>query len=264
MGDGEGDEFAAVPEREEELVLVEDRREKESLVVDWYSPVACVVSVAVYESDFDAVVEKVGQVLEPAVTRVIADTSESSADGARTLRPVQRHAHGLLHVLLVEETLVERWRSRSRVQRSNIIVVASAVQNIRVKHVAAAETLSCLTDFINSLVHAQVLRIADSSEFATLDDLVFAGAGAFERVCHVEVLRLVDGLDVVGVVVGHCWVGGPLDEAVDAAVDDHQGVDVQDGVLAVVVDEGAVFDALVLLFEIGGEGGAVAATLERR
>ena len=28
MGDGEGDEFAAVPEREEELVLVEDGREK--------------------------------------------------------------------------------------------------------------------------------------------------------------------------------------------------------------------------------------------
>ena len=107
MGDGEGDEFAAVPEREEELVLVEDRREKESLVVDWYSPVACVVSVTVYESDFDAVVEKVGQVLEPAVTRVIADTSESSADGARTLRPVQWHTHSLLHMLLVEETLVE-------------------------------------------------------------------------------------------------------------------------------------------------------------
>ena len=56
VGDGEGDEFAAVPEREE-LVLVEDRREKESLVVDWYSPVACVVSVTVYEGHFDAVVE---------------------------------------------------------------------------------------------------------------------------------------------------------------------------------------------------------------
>ena len=28
VGDGEGDEFAAVPEREEELVLVEDGREK--------------------------------------------------------------------------------------------------------------------------------------------------------------------------------------------------------------------------------------------
>lgn len=36
----------------------------------------------------------------------------------------------------------------------------------------------------------------------------------------------------------------------------------QDGVLAVGVDEGAVFDALVLFFEVGGEGGAVAAALE--
>jgi len=227
----------------------------------WHLPVAGVVSVAVYESDFDAVVEQIRQVLEPAVTRVIADTSESRADGAGALRPVQRHAHSLLYMLLVEETLVERRRRRSRVQRSNIVVIPSAVQNIRVENVAPAETLRSLTNLIDSLIHTQVLRIAESSEFATLDDLVFASAWSLERVGHVEVLRLVDGLDVVGVVVRHCWVGGPLDQAVDAAVDDHQGVDVQDGVLAVVVDEGAVFDALVLLFEVGGEGGAVAAAL---
>lgn len=36
----------------------------------------------------------------------------------------------------------------------------------------------------------------------------------------------------------------------------------EDGILAVVVDKGAVFDALVLLFEVGGKGWAVAATLE--
>lgn len=165
-------------------------------------------------------------------------------------------------MLLVEETFVERRRSRSRVQGSNIVVIPSAVQNIRIEHIAAAETLRSLTNLINSLVYAQVLRVADSSEFATLDDLVFASARSLEGVGHVEVLRLVDGLDVVGVVVGHCRVGGPLDQAVDAAVDDHQGVDVQDGVLAVVVDERAVFDALVLFFEVGGEGGAVAAALE--
>ena len=164
-------------------------------------------------------------------------------------------------MLLVEEALIERRRSRSRIQSCNIVVIASAVQNVRVKHVAAAEALCSLTNFINSLVHAQVLRIAHSSEFAALDDLVFAGAGSLEGVGHVEVLRLVDGLDVVGVVVRHCRVGGPLNEAVDAAVDDHQGVDVQSGVLAVVVDERTIFDALVLLFEVGGEGGAVAAAL---
>jgi hypothetical protein len=74
-------------------------------------------------------------------------------------------------------------------------------------------------------------------------------------------LGLVDCLDVVGVVVGHGGVGGPLDQAVDAAVDDHQGIDVQDGVLAIVVDEGAVEDLLVLGFEVGGEGRAVSAAL---
>jgi hypothetical protein len=52
-----------------------------------------------------------------------------------------------------------------------------------------------------------------------------------------------------------------LDEAVDAAVDDHEGVDVQDRVLAIIVDEGAIGDLLVLGFEVGREGGAVAAAL---
>jgi hypothetical protein len=36
---------------------------------------------------------------------------------------------------------------------------------------------------------------------------------------------------------------------------------VQDCVLAIVVDECAVLDLLVLLFEVGGESGAVAAAL---
>lgn len=227
----------------------------------WHLPVACVVSVAVHESDFDPVVEQIRQVLEPAVTRVIADTSESRAHSAGALRPVQRYTHGLLYMLLVEEAFIERRRSGSRVQRGDVVVVPAAVQDVRIEHIATAETLGCLTDFIDSLVHAQVLGIADGSEFATLDDLVFASTGAFEGVGHVEVLGFVDGLDVVGVVVGHCRIGGPLDQAVDAAVDDHQCVDVQDGVLAVVIDKRAVFDALVLFFEVGREGGAVAAAL---
>lgn len=165
-------------------------------------------------------------------------------------------------MLLVEESLIERRGSRSRVQRSNVVVIASAVQDIRIENIAPAETLRSFTNFVDSLVDAEVLRVPDSSELAAIDDLIFAGTRAFERVGHVEVLGFVDGLDVVGVVVGHCWVGGPLDEAVDAAVDDHEGVDVQDGVLAVVVDERAVFDALVLFFEVGRKGGAVAAALE--
>ena len=128
-------------------------------------------------------------------------------------------------------------------------------------HLLFVGSCNVLTNLIDSLVHAEVLRIADSSELATLDDLVFASTWSLKRVGHVEILRLVDGLDIVGVVVRHCRVGGPLDEAVDAAVDDHQGVDVQNRVLAVVVDERAVFDALVLLFEVGGESWAVAAAL---
>jgi hypothetical protein len=225
-------------------------------------PVAGVVSVAVYKSDFDSVIKQIRQILEPAITRVIADTPERRADSPRALSPVQRHAHSLLHMLLVEETLIERRRRGSRVQRSDIVVIPSTVQNIRIENIAATETLRSLADLVDSLIHAQVLRIANGGEFATLNDLVFTSAGALERIGHVEVLGLVDRLDVVGIVVGHCRVSGPLHEAVDAAVDYHEGIDVQDGVLAIVVDERTVLDALVLFFEVGREGGAVAAALE--
>jgi hypothetical protein len=164
-------------------------------------------------------------------------------------------------VFLIEEALVERRRSGGRVQRRDIIVIPSTVQLIRIQNVRSAEALCRFTDVVYGLVDSQIQRIAQSGCFAAVYDLVAAGARALEGVGHVEVLGLVDGLDAVGVVVGHGRVGGPLDEAVDAAVDDHEGVDVQQGVLAVVVDEGAVGDLLVLGFEVGGEGGAVAAAL---
>jgi hypothetical protein len=107
-------------------------------------PVAGVVSVAVYKSDFDSVIKQIRQILEPAITRVIADTPERRADSPRALSPVQRHAHSLLHMLLVEETLIERRRRGSRVQRSDIVVIPSTVQNIRIENIAATETLRSL------------------------------------------------------------------------------------------------------------------------
>jgi hypothetical protein len=164
-------------------------------------------------------------------------------------------------MLLVEETLVERRRSRSRIQRSNIVVIPPTVQNIRVQNVRSTKALGGLADVVYSRVDPEVLRVTHSRCFAAVDDLVAAGSRSLEAVGHVQVLGLVYGLDAVGVVVGHCGVGGPLDEAVDAAVDDHEGVDVQEGVFAVVVDEGAVGDLLVLFFEVGGEGWAVASAL---
>lgn len=57
--DGERDEFAAVPGREE-LVCVLSGWRGVWCLERWDLPVARVVSVAVHESDFDPVVEQIG------------------------------------------------------------------------------------------------------------------------------------------------------------------------------------------------------------
>jgi hypothetical protein len=225
------------------------------------SPITSIIAIAIDQRDFDPAVQEEGQISEPAISGVVAYAPEGAADGPGALRPVQRDAHFPLHVLLVEETLVKGRRSRGWIQRRDIVVIPPAVQNIRVQNVRSAETLRRLTDVVHRRVDPEVLRVAYGRCFAAVDDLVAAGSRAFKRVGHVQVLGLVHGLDAVGVVVGHSGVGGPLDEAVDAAVDDHEGVDVQEGVFAVVVDEGAVGDLLVLFFEVGGEGWAVASAL---
>lgn len=123
-------------------------------------------------------------------------------------------------MLLVEETFVERGWGWRRVESANIIVIPSAIQHVRIKHVGTTERLGRFTNIVDGVVYSQVLRVADFSCVAAGDDLVFAGAGALEGVGHVLPLGLVDGLDAVGVIVGHGWVGGPLDESIDAAVDD--------------------------------------------
>ena len=225
------------------------------------SPITSIIPIAVDKRDFNPTVQQESQILEPAVARVIAYAPESAANGRGALGPVQRDAHRLLHMFLIEETLVERRRSRSRVQSRDIIVIAPTVQDVRIENIRPAERLRRLADIVHRLVDSQVQRVAQGGCFAAVYDLVAAGSGALEGIGHVKVLGLVDGLDAVGVVVCHCGVGGPLDEAVDAAVDDHEGVDVQDRVLAIIVDEGAIGDLLVLGFEVGREGGAVAAAL---
>jgi hypothetical protein len=261
VGDCEGDELAAVPVSKKSVT---NEMLGGCALVGWSVanvPITSIIPIAIDKRDFDPTVQQESQILEPAVPGIIAYTPESSTNSPRTLRPVQRNPHLPLHPLLIEETLVKRRRSRRRIQRSNIVIIPPAVKNIRVQHITPAETLRGLADIIHSRVDPEGFRISYGCCFTAVDDLIATGARVLKGSGHVEVLGLVYGLDAVGVVVGHCRVGGPLDEAVDAAVDYHESVDVEEGVFAVVVGEGAVGDLLVLFFEVGGEGGAVAAAL---
>lgn len=224
-------------------------------------PITSIIPIPINKRDFNPTVQQESQILEPAISGIVAHAPESSTNSPRTLRPIQRNTHLALHPLLVQEPLVKRRRSRRRIQRRNIVIIPAPVQNIRVQHVTPAETLRGLANIIHSRIDPEGFRISYGCCFTAVDDLIATGPRVFKGGGHVQVLGLVDGLDAVGVVVGHCRVGGPLDEAVDAAVDYHEGVDVQEGVFAVVVGEGAVDDLLVLFFEVGGEGGAVAAAL---
>lgn len=70
----------------------------------------------------------------------------------------------------------------------------------------------------------------------------------------------VDGLDVVGVVICEFGVEGLLDEEIDTAVDDTQGVEVDDELFACFID-GLVCDELVLLLEVGSKGRSVSSAV---
>lgn len=127
---------------------------RESLRGGCSLPVTSVVSVAVDEGYFDPVVEKVGEVFEPAVPGVVAYAPESCADGAGALCPVERDTHFFLHVLLVEEAFVERGWGWRRVESADVIVVPSAIQHVRIQHVGATERLGRFADVVDCLVGA--------------------------------------------------------------------------------------------------------------
>lgn len=95
-----------------------------------------------------------------------------------------------------------------------------------------AKRLRLGTDLVDSRVAADIVRVVHARDGLALVDLVPTAALAHVRVQHVLVHGVVDGLDPVRVVIGNVRVRRPLHLAVDAGVDEEEGVQVDDVLLA--------------------------------
>lgn len=155
---------------------------------------------------------------------------------------------------LVEVEGVERRGEGVRVERREVVVVVVRVLEIRAADLVAAERLGRRADPVDGGVDADVVGVVRFRYFDALGDLVPAAPVALPRVYHAQVDGLVDGLDAVGVVVRHLRVVRVHDLTVYARVNEDEGVQVEDVVLAVTPVPCAVFDLLILLFEEGKEG----------
>lgn len=229
-------------------------------------PVAGVVAVAVDEADLDAGVEQVGEVGEVAAADVaagvVADGGEGVVDAVDGFAVVDGHAERALHPVLGEEAEEVGRRKGVRVDGRDVVVVAPGFGHVRALDVVGAVAVGVLARVVDGDVVADEVGVADGGEVVARVDAVTAAAGLVECVEGALVRALVDGLDVVGVVVGHLGVIWFLGEEIDATVDDAEGVEVDIVVITRRV-EGSVGYPFVLLFEESGERWAITTSVLR-
>lgn len=227
-------------------------------------PVAGVVAVAVHQADLDAGVEQVGEVGEVAAAdvaaRVVADGGEGVVDAVDGFGVVDGHAERALHPVLGEEAEEVRGREGVRVDGGDVVVVAPGFDHVRALDVVGAVAVGVLARVVDGDVVADEVGVAHGGEVVAVVDAVTAAAGLVECVEGALVGALVDGLDVVGVIVGHRGVIRFLGEEVDATVDDAEGVEVDVVVITCRVER-SVGDPFVLFFEESGERWAITTSI---
>ena len=224
-------------------------------------PVAGEIAIAVHQCNLDTVVQKISHVWQGCVAWVCTQLVEAVLDGARRRCPVQRYTDGLLHVRLIEESLVEL-RRRS-IDRSDVEVASVGSIAVPVHDVGVAESLRRLADRIDCCIVAQVLWITIASRLVTVHDLISASTRHVPSFFHILHLRVVDGFNSICVVGSDFDVGRPHRQTVGTTVDDEQCVQIQFLGLrcAVASLDCAIIDLLVLLFEIGTKLGTPSPSL---
>ena len=217
-------------------------------------PVADPVGVAVHEADLDAVVEQGGEVGEIAAADVVACAAEGGRDGGVGLRVVGDDAEGGLDGGLAEVAEVVVWREGGEVAGADVVDGAAGVLE---GGAGVAVGVGLRADVVDGAVLAGEVGVADTGGFAAGEHVVETGV----EVGHGRAVGgCVDGLDAVGVVVGHLDFAHCLGDGIDAAVDDTEGVEV-DGEGLTGSGDASVGDEGVLLFEIGGESWTVVAAV---
>ncbi len=91
--------------------------------------IAGVITVAVHEVNFDAVVEEVSEILDLAAADVgagvIADAVEGFINAVGGLGVIDGNTEGALDVVLAQIPEVVVWREWGRVDGSDVVIVAS-------------------------------------------------------------------------------------------------------------------------------------------
>ena len=221
-------------------------------------PIADPVGIAVHQVDLDALVKQGGQVGEIGAVETAADEvarlAEGGGDAGVGLRVVCDDAEGGLDVGLAEVAEVVVGREGGEVAGADVVDGAAGGLE---GGAGVAVGVGLGADVVDGAVVAGEVRVAETGRFAAGEHVVEAGVevGHGGAVCG-----CVDGLDAVGVVVGHLDFAECLGDGVDAAVDDAEGVEV-DGEGVTSGGEGSVGDEGVLLCEVGRESWAVVAAV---
>jgi hypothetical protein len=220
-----------------------------------------IIPIPIHKRDLNPRIQKIRQILLPPGSRIIANTPKRRTNRTIRLRPIQRHTQPLLHMGLVQPALVPRVGERRRARRRNVVVVDVAVE-IRVSNCFCAECFCGLAEPVYGCVEALVCGVVEETCVSAYFNLGEAAVWAVEVVDYVVISRLIIRLDAIRIIKCHLRVRRPLHISIHAAVDDEQGVEVQDvGLVLRVPVLGVVAYAVVLLLEIGGEAGAVAAAV---
>ena len=187
--------------------------------------VAHIISVAVDQRDFDAMIQDVAKIFEVATASVIARRLKRIEDGVDADREVDGYAEGLLHPMLVQEADEVVGREWIRVEVCDVIRVALCPTSVRVeigpneptgrskatysarRDVGTLDRVGTEVDRVHTgLVHSgvvvQVARIQFACSVATLDDGITTAARPLERMDGIIILRLVDRLEPVSVLEG--------------------------------------------------------------
>jgi hypothetical protein len=121
------------------------------------------------------------------------------------------------------------------------------------------ELLGFATQVVDSAVDSSILRVEDDGSVAAGVDLIVASTLTVKSLVHLLLNCGIEKLKTIGVVSSNLNIGGPLNQTIDAGVDEHYSVQLENNIL--FRRQGSILDELVLLLEIGEHSWSIPPTV---
>lgn len=161
----------------------------------------------------------------------------------------------------VEVALVVVWWEGIDLDGGDVVDVPTGASDVHVLDEIYAVSVGCLAGLIDCVIAAGKIGISFGCECPAIEYSVSAAdVGPVEIVDSLLVGGLVDGLYAISVVVCHCEGSHLLGQEIHAAIDDAEGVKMNDKGISCLVDR-AVCNAHVLFLEEGRESRSVTTTV---